>query len=321
MTNRPSGHQPLDRLLREFRIHRKRHGDSEGTIRQREWRLRAISLAHAPRHVLDLDALELEEWMDSLPGRDGGGLKDGSRHTYVTQLRAFYGWAHGRGLVAVDVGAGLVGVKAPMGLPRPARDEVVADAMDRADPRMLAFLALGAYEGFRCVEMSRLRGEHVSVPAMSVWTRGKGGKERVVPLHEVTLDALVRHGLPSWGWVFRREARGRHQQDGPLHPQTISRYINRHLPAGTTAHQLRHWFGTEFYRESLDLLLTAEAMGHSSTRTTQGYAKADTTRAAAVVGRLRVRRSTDGEVARGAAPGGKEQAVDWPPTTRGEQTG
>ena len=284
-----SGYPPLQELIRAFRAHERRCGDGDWTIGQRIAQVRALARDAEPRHVLELDTLDLEEWLDGRRGRRGR-LAPGSRHTYRSHLRAFYGWAQGAGQAKSNPAADLVDPKVPRRLPRPADDAVVAEAMDRADDRMRAWLALGAYEGLRCVEMSRLTREDISIPDMTLRVEGKGDKVRYVPLHPETLEALRAHGLPLSGPVFLRQWRQRDRGTAPLHPQTISRYINLHLPPGTTAHQLRHWFGTHFYREERDILLTAEVMGHANIKTTEGYAAADTTRAAAVVARLSVRR-------------------------------
>lgn len=55
-----------------------------------------------------------------------------------------------------------------------------------------------------------------------------------------------------------------------------------------TAHQLRHWFGTECYRACHDLRLVQEMMGHSSPTTTAIYTKLDMSEAAPVVTALTV---------------------------------
>lgn len=288
----PSPHPPVEHLVREFRVHERRRGVGDWTIAQRVTRVRGLARDVAPRHPLDLTTVDLEEWMDEREGRVGR-LKRGSRRTYRGHLRSFYRWARDAGHIDVDPSAELVKVQVGRALPRPAADDVVADAMDRADVRMLAWLALGAYEGLRCVEMSRLCREDISIPGMAIRVEGKGDKVRYVPLHPETLAALRHHGLPHSGYVFTRQWRQKGAGTAPLHPQTISRLISRHLPRGTTAHQLRHWFGTEFYRAERDLLLTAQVMGHSSTRTTEGYAAADTSRAAGIVEGLSVRRRVE----------------------------
>jgi integrase len=43
------------------------------------------------------------------------------------------------------------------------------------------------------------------------------------------------------------------------------------LGIDATAHQLRHWFGTNIYAASRDIRLTQELMGHASPITTAGY--------------------------------------------------
>jgi integrase len=101
----------------------------------------------------------------------------------------------------------------------------------------------------------------------------KGGGTATVPAHPAVVEALavvpIRNGL--W-WTVTAG--------------TLSAQTNRHLRASgvaATAHQLRHWAGTSWYRASgHDLLITAALMRHVSVDTTMIYAKLDPTRPAEV---------------------------------------
>ncbi len=283
-------------LLAEFGRFQRRRDISVGTIRKRRAKIALIAAHCAPRHVLAASTEDLERWLDSLP------ITARSRATYVTEVRAFYTWASiEAGYIKVDPARRLTRPRQRRSLPRPIGDGALSDALAAAvsDPRMLAILSLMAYEGLRCMEVSGLRGEDVDRSAMTLRVElGKGGKTRVVPLHPESLDALVGYRLPDRGPVFVARSPHRHQRSGgrPLLPSTISNMVSVALPGGYTAHQLRHWFGTMFYRASGgDLLLTQQMMGHAGPDTTAGYAEADVSKAAPVVDGLRIRpRSADG---------------------------
>ena len=96
---------------------------------------------------------------------------------------------------------------------------------------------------------------------------GKGGKDRVVPVHP--LLARLLDGIGHRGPVIV----GRH--GGPVRPDTVGDIIRRHFRAHgivATPHQLRHTFGTEMTRAAGgNLLVVARTMGHASTNTTMGY--------------------------------------------------
>jgi integrase len=96
---------------------------------------------------------------------------------------------------------------------------------------------------------------------------GKGGKDRVVPIHAAL--ARLLHGIPARGPVIV----GHHGHR--VTPDTVGDIIRRHFAAlgiDGTPHQLRHVFGTEAARAAAgDLVTVAALMGHASTSTTMGY--------------------------------------------------
>lgn len=274
-------HPPLHELVAEHVQAQRRRGIVKTTIRQRRYKVLALARDVAPRHVLDLTADDIDDWLDTFD------IRTSTRVTYLDNLRAFYEFARKAGYITTDPTEDIETPRQGRRLPRPIADEDLADALERADARMLALLSLMAYEGARCVEVSRLRGEDIDVRAMSVTLDGKGDKQRVVPLHPNTLAALRAYRLPEVGPVFIRYWDG-HQRSAnrPISPSYVSQLVSGFLPRRWTAHQLRHWFGTNFYRLCKDIRLTQEAMGHSRPETTAGYAMADVSQAAAVVNAL-----------------------------------
>ena len=211
---------------------------------------------------------EIEAWLDSCR------LGPSGRHTYLKHLRSFYAFAHRSRLIRKNPAGGIPLPRVPKALPHPIPEEELALALEQADPRMRAWLALAAYEGLRCCEIVGLRAEHVlggSQPRLVV-AEGKGGDPRVLPLNPVVEAALRAYGMPKKGYVFTR-------QDGqPLKSATVSARISAYLHGmgiDYSAHSGRHAFGTEVYRRSHDIRLAQELLGHASLHTTQIYTKLD----------------------------------------------
>jgi integrase/recombinase XerC len=275
---------PLASLLADFATYQRRRGMAVWTIQKRRYRLLGVSSHVDPRHILQVSTEDLERWLDSLE------LTSRTRATYVSEIRVFYDWATNEvQLIGRDPARRLSVPRRRKSLPRPIADDALGEALSTAPPRLLAILSLMAYEGLRCMEVSGLRGEDVDRDTMTLRLRGKGDKERMVPLHEETLAALTAYRLPARGPVFVPPPNTGHDTTRPIAPQTVSRIVSAALPGGYTAHQLRHWFGTMFYRASGgDLLLTQKMMGHADSDTTAGYAAADVSKAAGVVAGLRV---------------------------------
>ena len=89
--------------------------------------------------------------------------------------------------------------------------------------------------------------------------------------------------MPRSGWIFLRP------NGGPYKPEDLSHEFNAFLRANdvpATAHQLRHWFGTNLYGQTHDLRLTQEMLGHSNLATTAIYTQFDRRAAATAIGQL-----------------------------------
>ena len=110
--------------------------------------------------------------------------------------------------------------------------------------------------------------------------KGKGGKQRIVPLHEEMAKALrACDKLPR----YDRATAFREDGDGRLwprcNPASVSQRINRFyhgLGITHTAHKNRHRAGTQAHKASGgDLLVVQRFLGHSSHSTSAVYAGLD----------------------------------------------
>ena len=110
--------------------------------------------------------------------------------------------------------------------------------------------------------------------------RGKGGKERIVPVLPIARDAVDAYvtacpfDMSGDGPLFRG-VRG-----GPLSPRLVSGVMARArmqlgLPASATPHALRHSFATHLLEAGGDLRSIQELLGHASLSTTQAYTAVD----------------------------------------------
>lgn len=113
--------------------------------------------------------------------------------------------------------------------------------------------------------------------------RGKGGKERIVPVIGVARRAVTRYldACPfdlEPGQPLFRGTRG-----GPLNPRLIQKVMEKArmqlgLPATATPHAMRHSFATHLLNAGGDLRAIQELLGHASLSTTQSYTAVDTAR-------------------------------------------
>jgi integrase/recombinase XerC len=166
--------------------------------------------------------------------------------------------------------------KRPRRLPSaPKADEVDAllDGLDRDDPlglRNRALVELVYSAGLRSAEAVGLDLQDVDFDQELVHVRGKGGKERTVPLGEEAALRLGRYLPDARPQLVRGaenavfiSARGRRLDTSTLRRLTPN------------PHRLRHAFATHLLEGGADLRVIQELLGHSSLSTTQIYSHVD----------------------------------------------
>ena len=160
--------------------------------------------------------------------------------------------------------------------PRPEETDDLLDALNGDDPLALrnrALFELLYSAGLRTQEAVDLTLASVDFEQEALLVRGKGGKERAVPLGEEAafrLRVYLEDGRPELAkgaddHVFL-SAHGR-----PLDTSTLRRLV-------PNPHRLRHAFATHLLEGGADLRTIQELLGHSSLSTTQVYSHVDAKR-------------------------------------------
>jgi integrase/recombinase XerC len=250
-------------LLTEYRKSLVRRHLQPSTVDRYLGDLRAFQRWLDPIPLDRVSSNTIEEFLDS---RDLNAAR--SRYRWLSELHKFYAWAAIHDHVDIDPTLAIDRPRLSRLLPRPVEDEVLRKAMGSAGPQIKAWLALAAYGGLRCVEVAAIEKSWIGPTVMRV--RGKGGHERIVPLHPVVVQALGRTHLSRTGPAFRQE------NGQPFTAKEVSRrgalYFELIGYPGVGMHMLRHNFGTRIYKHSLDLRATQELLGHARIDTTAGYA-------------------------------------------------
>ena len=139
--------------------------------------------------------------------------------------------------------------------------------------------------GLRISELCGLRAEDLDVNERLVRVRGKGKKERMVPIGETALVAIRNY------WSLRPQppvgagpvfAAGK-DHDEPVAPRTLQARLKKYLAlAGLdpalTPHKLRHSYATHLLDAGADLRSVQELLGHAHLETTQVYTHVTTDR-------------------------------------------
>lgn len=234
------------------------------TIRNRRSIL--TTFARKTGMLVDCDVFTLRRYI----GRDEE-VTAGTRRTERGALAAFYGFLHAEGLRADNPATKLPVVRVAKGEPRPfTREQVDAMLTSGAYRRTRAMILLGYHQGFRVSSIARVHGHDIDCAAGKIRTIGKGGKDRMLPLHPVIAE--LAQTMPAHDWWFPARRGGGH-----VHPSSVTDLITKaKLRAGIldphlTPHSLRHAFGTDLVENEVDIRVVQELMMHESLSTTQIY--------------------------------------------------
>jgi len=232
-----------------------------------------------------LDGREGPSRQDSLRTFTTAGLRDYQRHMAtqrwrtntlrrrLVELGCFAAWLVDRGYLKRNPARALTVPKRERHLPR-VLEWHQAEAAVAAEPHLRdrAILALLAFAGLRRGEVIAASTGDYSRESRSLRVRGKGSKDRVVPLHAVAIRALESY----------LAARG---PSGALDPLFVSwrgrigkrPIINAVARAGRRLgirlhpHLFRHTFATELLNRRADLRVIQTLLGHESLETTEVY--------------------------------------------------
>ena len=234
------------------------------TIKLRTYQVRRLARKHPDTSPWNLTLADLAGWLAS-----HYQWKPNTMRGYRGALCAFYSWAKRAGHVEHSPAALLPPVHVPRSKARPTPDIVLRQALAAGGERERLMVMLGAYEGLRRGEVSRVHTRDVE-PDSDGWAlrvTGKGGHVRRVPLQPAL--ALALRSLPP-GFAFPG------QIDGHLSPEYVGKLVSRLMPTGWTMHTLRHRFATRAYAHDRDIVTLQELLGHASIATTRIYTEAPT---------------------------------------------
>ncbi|MGH3128262.1 MAG: tyrosine-type recombinase/integrase [Gaiellaceae bacterium] len=251
-------------------------GLSEATQRAYGADLRAFSAWLAQRKLTlgDVDARVLSDWVGAL-GTGRNRLAPPSIARRLAAVRSCLRYTFGPAAVP-DAQLSPSRARRLPDAPKPAEVEEILELVDGDAPLALrnrALLELLYSAGLRSAEAVSLDLGDVDFDREVVHVRGKGGKERVVPLGEEAAAQLARYlqlGRPALAAgandAIFLSVRGRR-----LDTSTVRRLL-RH------PHRLRHAFATHLLEGGADLRVIQELLGHASLSTTQIYSHVDARR-------------------------------------------
>jgi integrase/recombinase XerC len=269
----------LAQFLSEFEAQRRGSPHTIAAYRREITRV-LDSLGGAGRPV-PFDAWRREGLERALRDLYRAGLSAASAARALAAWRSFSRFLVRRGLLAHDPARAIAFPRLAKRLPRTLPELDLGRALDRldgSDPAALrdrALIELAYSSGLRLSELTGLRHGDFDRAAELVRVRGKGRRERLVPVGRRALAALDRYlgtrppATPS-APVFAN-AKG-----AAVSPRTVQRAVARRLggvAAGlrVSPHALRHSFASHLLDHGADLRAIQELLGHRSLASTQVY--------------------------------------------------
>lgn len=288
-----SGHQGIAGLVQRYLDHLTvERGSAANTVAsyRRDLTRYGDYLARrgiaGPAEIAESDVREfLTELRRGDPDRDRPPLADSSIARTLVATRGFHKFLVGEGVVEADVAHTVRPPKPPRRLPKAlAVDEVITilESAGAADhPRALrdrALLELLYSCGARISEAISLDLDDLDTETGVVRLRGKGGKERLVPVGGPAveaIDAYLVRGRPAL--VARADpavflnARGGRLSRQSAWQVLVDAAERAGLTTPVSPHTLRHSFATHLLDGGADVRVVQELLGHASVTTTQVY--------------------------------------------------
>ena len=231
--------------------------------------------------IVEVGPLHVRSWMVYLMEK---GISPRAINRKLSCLKTFYRFLMKRGWVAQSPMGKIIAPKTGKALPVFIREEGLAQLLDDVvftpdyrGVRDRVLLELLYLTGLRRAELIDLTPGAFDFHRMQLKVKGKGGKERIIPI----LPELARHVQD-----YLKVREGSFEQlppqllltdkGAPMYPKFVHNLVKRYLSIVTTEekrspHVLRHSFATHLSNQGADINAIKELLGHSSLAATQVY--------------------------------------------------
>lgn len=291
-----------------LRVLKNERGASAHTLRAYERELNGFAGYVVTVHCAEFGVERIEHthiraYLSTLYER---GLTKASAARALAAIRSWFKWLASTGRLKQNVAALVSTPRLPKHLPRVPSIEQMNRVVDSVDDdaaswpaRDAAILELLYGCGVRNAELTGLNLADIHWANEAILVRGKGQKQRYVPLGDAAAQALRVYLAERAAQLAATVEDGRPRCDTPavflnlrlrglekggqarLTTRSVGRIVKRiailrGLSADVHPHTLRHAFGTHLLEEGADLRAIQELLGHERLSTTQRYTQLTT---------------------------------------------
>lgn len=235
--------------------------------------------------VKDIDRIKRQDITDYMLSLKEKGLSANSISRTLVAIKMFYRFLVQEHFIKDDIAGIIESPRLIRPLPNVmgmAEIDKLLDAADLRDwmgIRDRAALELMYATGMRVSELVELTTDRLDLDVGFVKCRGKGDKERIVPVGKKAKEAVVRYMEKVRPKLLNK------RQDSHLFLSRLGKKVSRvsfwkmikkcqkkaRIKREITPHTLRHSFATHLLERGADLRVVQEMLGHSDISTTQIY--------------------------------------------------
>jgi integrase/recombinase XerD len=271
---------PVERFLNYLTVEK---GLSENTLEAYKRDIRKFTkyLTENKKQITNFRRSDITSFLNHL--RDAGNQATTLARN-IAALRGLCKFMLLEGIIDEDPIENLMTPKGWKRIPRIIGIEEVSDLLKKPEGNKLslrdrAMLEIIYSSGLRVSEVINIKMGDISFEAGFITIKGKGSKERVVPINEATLSTLVKYIEESRPEILRkRDSRFLFLAKGgkPMTRQRLWQIIKTYskgLSIQISPHTLRHCFASHLLDGGADLRALQKMLGHTDISTTQIYTK------------------------------------------------
>lgn len=206
----------------------------------------------------------------------------------LSSIRSFFKFLHREGYIQSNPAKLVSNPKLPKLLPKFLSVDDTFSLIEKPEGigfmsvRDRSILELLYSSGLRVSELAGLNMEDLNTKESLVKVRGKGKKERIVPIGTKAIDAIKSYLIERMLMKTREEAVFLNRLGTRLTDRGIRRIVVKYARASAIngqigPHTLRHSFASHMLQGGADLRVIQELLGHASLSTTQKYTHLDIT--------------------------------------------